>query len=233
MLEIVVGIALGLVIGFVVTRLWAAAKAGDKFVFVTDKKTEIDGFDEAKPFKDGDPTRPDDITAAKDKKRGKVLVGRARLKSNCVGFALGRGNFQIYTEHLDEVLKDNYTPVEKGGAAVCNIVVYGSAERGYDHIALVVEVDKDGKPTVVRSKATISDFVYDEPPNVEPYGEDFTVHNRTSTDQLPKAQQEKIQELRKQYEKIKDKSSKQAHDAAAALCQEKNALMTAAKPAKQ
>jgi|TARA_B100001971_G_scaffold213689_1_gene247815 hypothetical protein len=211
-------------------QIWWSPKG--KTFFHTDKGNVIDGVDPAKSFGDKAAERPDKKTEEKDKEKGRVSVRRARKKCNCVGFSLGRGDWEIDTEELPLILKDNYTAVADGKAKVCNIIVYGNAEDGYDHIALVIEVTANGKPKVVRSKATTSDFVYDSPPDVQPYGNDYSVHNRTSTDNLPKDQKDKIEKLQKEYDEIKDKSSKEAHDAAALLCQEKNALLLG-KPGKK
>ena len=204
-------------------RIWMSPKGSVHFR--TDKGNVIKEVNAASSFDEEAADKPDKKTEEKDKERGRVFVRRAKKKCNCVGFALGRGDWEIDTSELPLILKDNYTAVADGSAKVCNIIVYGDAKKGYDHIGLVIEVTKDGKPKVVRSKATTSDFVYDSPPNVQPYGNDYTVHDRTSTDNLPKEQKDKIEKLQKEYDKIKDKSSKEAHDAAALLCQEKNALL--------
>tara|TARA_A100001037_G_scaffold102997_1_gene93735 strand:+ start:252 stop:551 length:300 start_codon:yes stop_codon:yes gene_type:complete len=94
-------------------------------------------------------------------------------------------------------------------------------------------VDDKGKPKVVRGKASTSHFVYEHEPSAKPYEDgDHKVYNRKDLSKLPKAQQDKIRELKEKYDKIRDKSSKEAHDAAAELCQEKNALKSAVRKVK-
>jgi hypothetical protein len=84
----------------------------------------IDGVDPAKSFGDKAAERPDKKTEEKDKEKGRVSVRRARKKCNCVGFSLGRGDWEIDTEELPLILKDNYTAVADGKAKVCNIILW-------------------------------------------------------------------------------------------------------------
>jgi hypothetical protein len=198
-----------------------------KVTLRTDRGRVIDDANRAKPFTPPVPDKPDAKTQKKDKKRGKNLVGHAEKRCNCVGFSLGRGDWETDTEELPAILEDNYVVVPEGKVRVCNIIVYGNPENGYDHVGLVVEVTPDGKPKVVRSKTTISDFIYDHPPDVEPFGADYKIYDRAGTDKLSPEQKQRIKDLQEAYDRISDKSSRKAHDAAARLCQEKNALLEA------
>ena len=109
-----------------------------KTVLVTDKGRDI-AHDPAKSLTDKDPKERTDKQKEKDKARGKTFIGRADKKANCVGFSLGRGDWEISTTDLDEILEDGYEEVADGKAEVCNIIVYGIESRTFDHIVLVVE----------------------------------------------------------------------------------------------
>jgi hypothetical protein len=212
-------------VGYAIYRgIWMAP--GGQLAMRTDEGRPISDPTKADSFDTPVPGAPDADTQKKDKDRGRLLVGHAEKKCNCVGFSLGRGNWVIGTEDFPRIIEDNYSIVE-GKARICNVIIYGNPENGYDHIGLVVEVTADGKPKRVRSKTTISDFVYDDPPDVEPFGADYKVYERKSTDKLPPEQKKEIKKLQDEYDRIKDKGSKEARNKAARLCQEKNALLGA------
>ena len=125
----------------------------------TDRERAIGGVNRAKPHDRPVPPKPKPDVQKKDKERGKILIGPTRKKTNCVGFALGRGEWEIDTTEIPKILEDNYIGIIKGKARVCDIVVYGDVESGYDHIGLVVEVTANGKPKYVRSTTGTSDYV--------------------------------------------------------------------------
>jgi len=188
----------------------------------TDRGQKIKLANPAKPMPD-----PKDIPEEKKKVKDKgTMVRIAKKQCNCVGFSLGRGDWEIDTAEIPLILKDNYTIVPKGRGKVqvCDIIVYGSKENGFDHVGLVIEVKND-KPTLVRSKTATSIYVYDHPPNHQAYGSDNNIYRRTSTDKLPAEQKKKIKKLQDAYNKIENKSSTEARNAAAKLCQEKNAML--------
>ena len=135
-MDIAIGIiAIGIGIAVV---YFLAPKTPTKTVLVTDKGRDI-AHDPAKSLTDKDPKERTDKQKEKDKARGKTSIGRADKKANCVGFSLGRGDWEISTTDLDEILEDGYEEVADGKAEVCNIIVYGIESRTFDHIVLVVE----------------------------------------------------------------------------------------------
>jgi hypothetical protein len=140
-----------------------------------------------------------------------------------MGFTFGQGNWEIPTERVPDILADNYQGVAPGRARVCMVIVWPDGDGGYDHSGLVVEVSQNGDPVSVRSKATISDFIYDHPPDVVPYGANYELYDRDPS-HLDAATRQEIADLQAAYDRVTDKSSREAHDAAARLCQKKNAL---------
>ena len=218
LLRAIAGIVLLVAVASAALILWRKRLAGPR----TDRGHVIDGATRARDFPEDAPSEPDDATKQKDAERRKTLVGRAAKRCNCMGFSFGQGNWEIPTEEVPRILADNYVGVV-GRAKVCMIIVWPDGDGGYDHSGLVIEVSEDGRPVSVRSKATISNFVYDHPPDVEPYGGNYELYERNPQNLDPATQQE-IADLQKAYDAIADKSSREAHDAAARLCQKKNAL---------
>ena len=66
------------------------------------------------------------------------------------------------------------------------------------------------------------DFIYDDPHDVAPFGSDYEVYERTSTGSLDAATKDEIRRLRDDYDRIADKSSREARDAVGRLCEKKN-----------
>jgi hypothetical protein len=172
----------------------------------------------------GTPAAPNATQAAEDQQRRKEFVRRAAKRCNCVGFTFGRGRWEIDTAEVPTILRDNYTRVVERPARVCCIIAYGVDGGTYDHVGLVVEVDANGTPTKIRSKASTSPFIYDHPPDVAPYGNDYQIFERN---QVPAAAQADVAAAQAAYDAIPDKASRAAHDAAETLCQKKNALVGA------
>ena len=187
-MDIAIGIiAIGIGIAVV---YFLAPKTPTKTVLVTDKGRDI-AHDPAKSLTDKDPKERTDKQKEKDTARGKTFIGRADKKANCVGFSLGRGDWEISTTDLDEILEDGYEEVADGKAEVCNIIVYGIESRTFDHIVLVVEKwTTRGSQRFFRGKASTSHFVYEHEPSAKPYEDgDHKVYNRKDLSKLPKAQQ--------------------------------------------
>lgn len=171
-------------------------------------------------------SQPTQQQQQQDQQRGKEFIRLAAKKCNCIGFTFGQGNWELDTTEVPKILADNYgAQVPQGESQVCNVVVWKAPDGSYDHAGLVVEIDANGNPKTVRSKATISNFVYDHPPNVQPYGNTYEVYERNSTSSLSAAAQAEIQRLRDDYDRLNDKSSRTARDLAERLCQKKNALL--------
>ena len=141
---------------------------------------------------------------------------------NCHGFTFGGGEWTIGEGSVPTILEDNYRAVAKGKARVCDVVVY-KKDGVCDHSGLVVEVDGNGNPKTIRSKWGPTGDVFDHPPDVQPYGDSFTTYERDPAT-LDQATQVELDDLRKDYDKIADKSSLDARNAAAKLCQKRNAL---------
>lgn len=149
---------------------------------------------------------------------------------NCHGFTFSMGKFQIAPEEIDKILAANYKKKDKKKAEVCCIVVYSNEQVGTDipnvHSGLVVEVDdKTGEPKSVRSKSSGSGGLFDHPTDIENYDKwDLYCRNTDKFDDRKKKELDELAEKYKKVEKDKGPSSPEAHNAAAALCQAKNAL---------
>ena len=192
---------------------------------VTDANRPVAGSS-ARPMPADVPSQPSQQQQQQDQQRGKELIRRAAKKGNCIGLTFGQGNWELDTTEVPKILADNYgAQVPNGESQVCNVVVYKAPDGSYDHAGLVVEVDANGNPKKVRSKATTSNYVYDHPPNVQPYGNTYEVYERSSTSSLGAAAQAEIRRLRDEYDRMADKSSRAARDLAERLCSKKNALV--------
>ena len=112
----IIAIGIGIAVGY-----FLAPKTPTKTVLVTDKGRDI-AHDPAKSLTDKDPKERTDKQKEKDTARGKTFIGRADKKANCVGFSLGRGDWEISTTDLDEILEDGYEEVADGKAEVCDII---------------------------------------------------------------------------------------------------------------
>ena len=170
------------------------------------------------------PAGPDAATAAVDAQRKKTLIGHAPKQCNCIGFTFGLGDWEIATDHVTDILADGYHGVLEGTARVCNVIVWGDPERGYDHAGLVVEVTPAGAPKVIRSKSATSRFIYEHPADVAPFGADYQIYERNNLPAPGSAERTAIDDAQAAYDAIADKTSRAAHDAATLLCQRKNAL---------
>ncbi len=191
---------------------------------VTDRGRSVAGANPARPMETDAPSAPSDETRRQDDERGRTVVRRAARRCNCIGFVFGQENWEIDTAEVPRLLEDNCTRVPDGRVQVCNVVVWRLPDGSYDHAALVVEVTPDGRARTVRGKAATSNFVYDHAPEAEPYGSNYEVYERTSTDALDAATRDELRRLREAYDRIADKSSPEARDAAERLCRKKNGL---------
>jgi hypothetical protein len=190
----------------------------------TDRDRVLARVNRAKAYAPPLPAGPDAATAALDAQRKKTLIGHAVKQCNCIGFTFGKGDWEIDTDHVTEILADGYHGVPEGKAHVCNVIVWGDPDRGYDHAGLVVEVTPAGLPKVIRSKSATSRFIYEHPADVAPYGADFQIYERNSLPAPGTAARQAIDAAQAAYDAIADKTSRAAHDAATLLCQRKNAL---------
>jgi hypothetical protein len=195
-------------------------------------ETEPHVINPHEPQPDDKPLIPDNRPHnAKGAEVGDLIDPKGHCTSyNCHGFTFGGGILVIDEVDVKWILSGNYTPVTKGNAHICDVVVYGVAGKSYDHSGLVVEVDDKGNPKTIRSKWGPQGDVWDHPVDVKPYLKqdgsnegDYETYNR-NLDNLDKADRDEVDKLQKDYDKISDKSSREAHDAAAKLCQLKNRL---------
>ena len=148
--------------------------------------------------------------------------------ANCHGTTFGSGGCFIDNKFIPTILRDNYLKVDIAGgqkARVCDVVVW----KGDRHSALVVEIGKDGKPSMVIGKNGSKGRLWAHPPG--DFGEDYDVYERRNG--FDGATQKEIDDLKEAQMKAKadsdadpknDEKLKKAHKAAYELCRRKNRL---------